>query len=263
MAKELIKINLGLVMPIAEIDNCKPEHWAEVKSIIISALNDVDGYEFETKIVSESNSVGLIHKRIVQGLYNSDIVICDVSCKNPNVMFELGMRLAFDKPTIIVKDDKTNYSFDTGVIEHIDYPRDLRFSKIVDFKNTLLTKVIGTYLDSVKDADHSPFLKSFGDFKSVTIESTEVSASSLILEMLDDIQTDIIDLKSQINSKNSSTVTKIRYNDQIEIRNLFNQYVHENSSEVINFEDALQYIIDKSNNNLSEADIKELTLKLI
>jgi hypothetical protein len=49
-------------------------------------------------------------------------------------MLELGMRLAFDKPAVIVKDDKTDYSFDTSSIEHLAYPRDLRFSKIKSFK---------------------------------------------------------------------------------------------------------------------------------
>jgi hypothetical protein len=53
-----------------------------------------------------------------------------VSGKNPNVMFELGIRLAFDKATIIIKDDKTDYSFDTSVIQHIPYPRDLRHNQI-------------------------------------------------------------------------------------------------------------------------------------
>jgi hypothetical protein len=54
--------------------------------------------------------------------------------QNSNLMLELGMRLAFDKPAVIVKDDKTDYSFDTSSIEHLAYPRDLRFSKIKSFK---------------------------------------------------------------------------------------------------------------------------------
>jgi hypothetical protein len=70
-----------------------------------------------------ADDIGVIQKRIVQNLYSSDVIVCDVSGKNPNVMFELGMRLAFDKPTLIVKDDKTDYSFDTGIIEHVPYPR--------------------------------------------------------------------------------------------------------------------------------------------
>lgn len=74
-------------------------------------------------------------------MYENPIVVCDVSGKNPNVMFELGIRLAFDKPTIIIKDDKTSYSFDTSPIEHLEYPRDLRYNRIEDFKSKLTDKI--------------------------------------------------------------------------------------------------------------------------
>lgn len=189
------KLKVGLVMPIAPIDGLDAGHWLDVKKIIVDALDETEGYEFETKIVSEGDSSGLIHKRIVQGLYNNDVVICDVSCKNPNVMFELGMRLAFDKPTIIIKDDKTGFTFDAGVIEHLDYPRDLRFSKIVEFKSKLASMVIATYEDSQKDPEHSPFLRSYGEFKSVKISETEVTETNMILTMLEELQTDFQTLK--------------------------------------------------------------------
>jgi hypothetical protein len=118
-------------MPIAEIEGLDAEHWTEVKSILQEAITDA---EFNGDLVSFSPDVAVIHKNIVRNLYDNPIVVCDVSAKNPNVMFELGMRLAFDKPTIIVKDDLTDYSFDTSPIEHLEYPRDLRFYKIQDFK---------------------------------------------------------------------------------------------------------------------------------
>ncbi|MCM3141324.1 hypothetical protein [Brevibacillus sp. MER 51] len=206
MTVEKKKIQVGLVMPIAMIDNCGPEHWLEVKSIITEALSNHEKYQFETKLVSESDSVGLIHKRIVQGLHNSDIVICDVSCKNPNVMFELGMRLAFDKPTIIIKDDKTNYTFDAGGIEHVEYPRDLRFTKVVEFKNTLLRKTIATLEDSLRDPNHSPFLKSFGQFKVAKLDETEVMPIDLIIDKLNEMQSDVASLKSsQAYNRNKDT----------------------------------------------------------
>jgi hypothetical protein len=66
-------------------------------------------------------------------------------------MFELGMRLAFDKPTVIVKDDKTTYNFDTSPIEHVGYPRDLRFTKIVQLKEELAKKIVATYQASKTD----------------------------------------------------------------------------------------------------------------
>ena len=78
-------------------------HNANLLRILQEAIADA-GYE--ANLVSDADDSGIIQKRIVQNLYDNDIVVCDVSCKNPNVMFELGMRLAFDKPTIIIIDDK-------------------------------------------------------------------------------------------------------------------------------------------------------------
>jgi len=199
------KVHVGFIMPIAPIDGCGSDHWLEVKSIMSEALANNHEYEFETRIVSESDSIGLIHKRIVQGIYNSDIVICDVSCKNPNVMFELGMRLAFDKPTVIIKDDKTSYSFDTSGIEHLEYPRDLRFAKIVEFKSLLERKVVGTLEDSLKDPEHSPFLKSFGEFKVAKLHETEVTPIDLIFDRLAEIQSDLSRIKQ---SNNQAPVLK-------------------------------------------------------
>ncbi|MEC0180679.1 hypothetical protein P4H61_04100 [Paenibacillus peoriae] len=199
-------LNIGLVMPIAPIDGCSSEHWLDVKRIITESLSSMPGYNSNPKIVSEGNSSGLIHKRIVEGLYTSDIIICDVSCKNPNVMFELGMRLAFDKPTVIIKDDKTDYTFDAGVIEHLQYPRDLRYKEIVQFKELLSEKVRATYEDSLKDSDHSPFLKSFGTFKVATIKEDTVTADQYIIGAIRDIQNDISVIKaSGMRSSGSSS----------------------------------------------------------
>lgn len=171
----------GIVMPISSIDGCAETHWSEVLEIINEAIDDAG---FEGNLVSNADEVGIIHKRIIQNLYDNPIVVCDVSCKNPNVMFELGLRLAFDKPTIIIKDDKTTYSFDTSAIEHLEYPRDLRFSQIVEFKQKLSAKIQATFKKSTTDANYTTFLKHFGEFKVAKIDQKEVSGQEYILEEL-------------------------------------------------------------------------------
>ncbi len=169
----------GIVMPISEIDGLPKSHWDEVYNIIAESI---DSAGFKPNLVSNSEDIGVIQKRIVQNLYENPIVVCDVSAKNPNVMFELGLRLAFDKPTIIIKDDKTNYSFDTSPIEHLEYPRDLRFSKIRDFGDKLASKINSTYKKSIDDKDYSTFLKHFGTFKVAKIETEEVTKEDLIMD---------------------------------------------------------------------------------
>lgn len=188
----------GVVMPISSIDGCSAEHWSEVKVIIFETVKAIANPIFSVRLVSDDEASGVIQKRIVQNIYNCDIVICDVSAKNPNVMFELGMRLAFDKPTIIIKDDKTDYSFDTAIIEHIPYPRDLRFNKIVNFKNYLTDKIVATYESAKSNSDHSTFLKNFGTFHIAKISETVLPAEKILLNTLQDLQEQISSLRMAI-----------------------------------------------------------------
>lgn len=195
----------GIIMPIAEHPDYTSDHWDDVLEILTDAIEVT---EFKPRLVSDDVAVGLIHDRIVTNIYSDDIVICDVSSKNPNVMFELGLRLAFDKPTIIIKDEKTGYSFDTGVIEHIPYPSTLRFNKIVDFKAELIKRINATYEKSKKDPNYSPFLKSFGKtIISATIDKTEIPEGKYIIEQLDILSKEIRSLKIE-KSLNADKSTK-------------------------------------------------------
>lgn len=182
----------GIIMPISATPECLASHWQEVKGILVDAIQDAG---LTPNLVSDANDSGVIQKRIVQNIYDNEIIICDVSCKNPNVMFELGLRLAFDKPTIIVMDDHTPYSFDTAPIEHLGYPRDLNFYKVVEFKKKLTEKINGT-LDAAKEPGYSTFLKHFGEFKVATIENKKGSINDVVLARLEEMAQQIASLKS-------------------------------------------------------------------
>src|SRR5687768_15211124 len=105
------KETCGIIMPISGNDSYSAAHWADVKFLLSEVITTAG---FEPSLVSDADEVGIIQNRIVSNIYNNPIVICDVSSKNPNVMFELGLRLAFDKATIIIKDNVTSYNFDTS-----------------------------------------------------------------------------------------------------------------------------------------------------
>ena len=188
MAEKIEKKICGLVMPISAIDGLSEAHWTEVLAVISDAIEKAG---FTPNLVSNADDIGIIQKRIIQYLYDNPIVVCDVSGKNPNVMFELGIRLAFDRPTIIVKDDKTTYSFDTAPIEHVSYPRDLRYAKIVEFKDKLVEKIKGTYARATSDPNYTTFLKNFGEFTVAKLDKKEVSGQEFILEELKTMRTSI------------------------------------------------------------------------
>lgn len=249
----------GIIMPIAQHNDYPQEHWKDVLNILIEAINETD---FEPSLVSDDPAIGLIHDRIVTNLYTNEIVICDVSSKNPNVMFELGLRLAFDKPTIIIKDELTGFSFDTGIIEHIPYPSSLRFSQIVHFKAELIKRIKATYETSKTDTSYSPFLKSFGKrIVPAKIDGQEISESKYIIESLNGLQSEFRYLRNRVlNNEND-----MRHNDNIEkniysiIRNELEDYVKmkgvlksDKDIEIIAFEIAKKYNLNISRNMISK-----------
>lgn len=217
------RMKCGIIMPIAETEGYNRDHWKDVLTILVDAVKETD---FEPRLVSDDVAIGLIHDRIVTNIYNDEIVICDVSSKNPNVMFELGLRLAFDKPTIIIKDEKTGYSFDTGVIEHIPYPSSLRFGDILEFKNELIKRINATFKKSKEEPNYSPFLKSFGKtIVPASIQTTEIPEGKFILEQLSDLRHDIkmmwtMSRNSEMNNRNRD----LHYNSNIKhtIKNIIN-----------------------------------------
>lgn len=172
----------GLIMPISARDGLSEAHWREVKDIFDAALSK----DYDVSIVSGTEGADIIHKRIVTNLYTSDVCVCDISTQNPNVMFELGLRLSFDKPTVVVKDDKTAIPFDTTLIRFITYPRDLRYQSILTFKEELANTVELT----VKNSDDPlySFMKSVGDITVPKMGVNEVSGEQYVEESLDQIK---------------------------------------------------------------------------
>lgn len=229
------KPKCGIVMPISAIEDCSAEHWADVLGILREVIQSAG---FDANLVSDADDTGIIQKRIVQNIYNNEIVVCDVSAKNPNVMFELGLRLAFDKPTVIIKDNFTNYSFDTSVIEHLEYPRDLRFTKIIAFKEKLRNKITATYEQSQRDPNYSTFLKSFGEYKVAHLQSKEVSSEAYVLESLEEIKKELTWLRRSSTRFPSGTAT--RYNAiRRSLRNYVSTINLHNPKEVIEHREIL------------------------
>jgi hypothetical protein len=220
----------GIVMPIAAMGDYTEAHWLDVQSIIKESVASA-GYE--ARLVSESPDATVIIRSIVQNVYKDEIVICDVSGMNPNVMFELGMRLAFDKPVVIIKDEVTRFSFDISTIEHLVYPRSLRYQSIQDFKKKLAEKIKATAQVS-KQEGYRSFLANFGSFTVANLQETtlnESEALETILTKLDKFDSRLLNLEaipnkdyfSSIYSKKSKGLQQIILRKKIDGENFTTQ----------------------------------------
>jgi hypothetical protein len=169
----------GIIMPIAGFGDYSEGHWADILRIIKAAA---DKAGFDSAMVSTGADIGVIHANIINNIYSNEIVVCDVSGKNANVMFELGLRLASKLPVIIIKDELTGYSFDTSPIQHLPYRSDLRLFETLAFQEDLTLQIKRTHESSSK-GNYKPFLEYFGSYTLSDVEDKTVSVSELLQKM--------------------------------------------------------------------------------
>lgn len=187
----------GLIMPISARDGLPASHWLDVRRIIRNALKE-DG--FDAELVSESAGSDIIHRRIIHSLYTNPVCVCDISTLNPNVMFELGIRLTFDLPTIIIRDSATDLPFDTTLIRCLSYPRDLRYWQVRRFGRELRTAVKQAIEARAKGDKTYSFMQSVGDIAVPKIGTKEVEPWKVMQE-------EIRELKDLIRRRASSDIT--------------------------------------------------------
>ncbi|HDZ3708159.1 TPA: hypothetical protein RSW45_003461, partial [Vibrio cholerae] len=78
----------------------------------------------------ETKGANLIQLDILQKVIKLPIAVCDISSKNPNVFYELGIRQAFDMPTVILKDSNTEAPFDISGLRYCDYNVNMRYRDV-------------------------------------------------------------------------------------------------------------------------------------
>ncbi|WP_323905992.1 hypothetical protein [Aeromonas veronii] len=259
-------ITCGLIMPIATNEIGTAEHWSQVRTIIEDALKNTN---LKVQMVSESDEVNVIHHNIVTNIYSNDIVICDVSSRNPNVMFELGMRLTFDKPVVIVKDRETPFSFDVGNIQHIEYPRSLNYVEIQKFQDELKNKTLST-LAASQAAGYSPFLSHYKIKHVAKVDTEVVGRDDYILSSLSEIANRIKRIESASNvgslfheSSFTLPTNYIRSSERLHTvrlnsiaSSLFNHYLKQYGDKIKNNEIAqmCREKIDSDYSDLSDSD---------
>lgn len=247
-------ITCGLIMPIAANEGGTAEHWRQVREIITSAISSLG---FKVQMVSESEAVNVIHKNIVQNIFSNEIVICDVSSRNPNVMFELGMRLAFDKPVVIIKDRDTPFSFDIGSIQHIEYPRTLNYIEILSFQKELLNKTKSTIRESndaqSKGSKYSPFLINYSITEVTEIKTKEVNKDEYLISAIDELKETIrrLEQKNEYSSAGQFKFSKANSefkNNNATLNSIMKIIVDEVVTTLNENEDALGSITDVEEN---------------
>lgn len=117
-----------VIMPISDMEEYDTGHFNRVYNHIIKPACIKSGFTpIRADDVVSSNYIVI---DILSKIIESDIVICDLSGRNPNVLYELGIRQAFSLPTVLIKDIKTNKIFDIQGLRYVEYNHALRIDSV-------------------------------------------------------------------------------------------------------------------------------------
>jgi hypothetical protein len=105
-----------------------PNFFEEVLESLISPAGKAAGFRVVT---ARREGSDVIQATIVNNLLNAELVIADLTENNPNVLFELGLRIAEDKPVALIRAKGTPPIFDVdNMLRVFEYDPNLWTSTI-------------------------------------------------------------------------------------------------------------------------------------
>lgn len=103
-----------VILPFTERDESHATgFFDEVLRVLILPAAKENGFRV---ITAKKSGSDVIQRTIIRNLLEADLVVADLTEHNPNVMFELGVRMAQEKAVAIIKSTETGPLFD---VDHL------------------------------------------------------------------------------------------------------------------------------------------------
>jgi hypothetical protein len=131
-----------IIMPISDADGYPPGHFKHVYDNIVAPSCEKAG--FQAIRADDIKATNLIHLDILKKLIEAPIAICDLSSRNPNVLFELGIRQAFDKPVVLIQESGTPKIFDIAPLRYLEYSKEMKYHDVLRSQSELKDSIEAT-----------------------------------------------------------------------------------------------------------------------
>ncbi|WP_448861856.1 hypothetical protein [Dorea sp.] len=131
-----------VIMPISDQGDYPKGHFTKVYDQIFKPAIEAAGYEAYR--VDEDKISNPIINKIFDAVQNCPMALCDLSNRNPNVLYELGLRQAYDKPVVLVQDEKTQRIFDVSGINTVQYSSERLYENVMEARIKITEAIIST-----------------------------------------------------------------------------------------------------------------------
>jgi hypothetical protein len=159
----------------------------------------------------EIEEAGSIHEKMFEHIYQSDVVVVDITTSNPNVFYELGVRHALAKGvTVLIRRTGTAIPFNIQGLQVIEYDQ-AKFGSIERaktrihemIKNGLDMRISDSPVHAILDLNIEPEGKPIGETKLYEFEVTN-ARNALVGLITGDIQNITSEVDVWVNSENTN-----------------------------------------------------------
>lgn len=119
-----------VIMPFSDPQGYEEGHFRKIYDQILKPAIEKAGYK-ALRIDDETGST-MIHGKLLTSLVNAPMVLCDLSAKNPNVLYELGIRHAFARPVVLVQESGQSRIFDVSGISTVEYRKERYYDEVIE-----------------------------------------------------------------------------------------------------------------------------------
>lgn len=177
-------------MPFSETSSCTEAQWTEIfEDIFRPAFTDL-GYPCERAKPTIGNLTG----SIVHQLRTSRIVLADLTDRNPNVFYELGVRHALGLGTIIVAQGEKHVPSDLRGYWFLSYG--IRPAEVRIFKNNIARLV--REIEAAPDQSDNPVADYLQKEHAVVSEYAQRENLKKLSALCTEITGNVADLRSRI-----------------------------------------------------------------
>lgn len=214
---EELKEKCFVMMPISDALGYPKNHFTKVYENIFRPAIISAG--FEPYRVDENAICDSIINKIFDAIQNSPMCLCDLSSRNPNVLYELGLRQAYNKPVVLVQDYKTEKIFDVGGISTVYYRSERLYDEVIEDTEKIKEAIIATKNGG---QDYNSIIR-LVKARTASIDDVKMPEEERIEIMLMAIQNDINMLKKAIpNTESFIPSARVPYSNSLKEYELSN-----------------------------------------
>lgn len=182
-------------MPISDSGSYPEGHFKRVYEYIIKPSCIKAG--FNPLRADDILNTSYIAIDVLKRIISSDMAICDISSRNPNVFYELGIRQAFNRPVTLIRDSLTERVFDIQGFRDIEYDENLRIDNVEVIINSVAETLMNTHASQGNEINS--LISLLGIHSAKITNSVEISKDTeLILNSLTTLRSRLTEIEKLI-----------------------------------------------------------------